>query len=232
MFVYSLAGLQIDGEASQDMELPDNEITARLGVYQALARLMTCPDGDSHGAAVAGEWPERLAHDAKLLPFSFAFGTASIDGAVSESDFQAEYLRLFEVGSGEGGPGAPLFGGVYGGGDRMKKLEEVVRFYEYFGLKASAEDPRPADHLATEMEFMKFLTLKEATSASPRLQASFRRAQQDFLERQLLPWLPELVRRTAAQSPMPFWSWAVTTAAAFVRSDAAAIVAPVSQGTD
>lgn len=221
MFVYSLAGLQLDGEAHQEMELPDNEITARLGVYQALARLLACPDVDAHGAAVAGEWPERLAHDAKLLPFAFDFGTASVDKSVTESDFQAEYLRLFEAGSGEAGPGAPLFGGAYGGGDRMKKLEEVVRFYEYFGLKASAEDPRPADHLATEMEFMKFLTLKEATSASPRLQTSFRRAQRDFLERQLTTWLPELSNRTRAQAPMPFWQWAVDRANAFAGADLA-----------
>ena len=221
MFVYSLAGLQIDGEASQEMELPDNETTARLGVYQALARLMACPDADSHAAAAAGEWPERLAHDAKLLPFAFDFGTASIDGAVSESDFQAEYLRLFEVGSGEGGPGAPLFGGVYGGGDRMKKLEEVVRFYEYFGLRASPEDPRPADHLSTELEFMKYLTFKEAVTTSPRLLASYRRAQQDFLERQVCSWVPQLAEHTVQQNANPFYSWVVATVATFTKADQA-----------
>ena len=224
MFVYSLAGLQIDGEASQEMELPDNEITARLAVYQSLARLMTCPDADAYSAAVQGEWPARLAHDTSLLPYSFDFGTAAADATVSEADFQAEYLRLFEVGSGPGGPAASLFGGVYGGGDRMKKLEEVVRFYEYFGLKAAAEDPRPADHVATELEFMKFLTFKEATSSSPRLRASFRRAQQDFLDRQL-NWLPELLKRTEAQSPMPFWQWAVGRCAAFAEADAAHLTA-------
>ncbi|NJD65815.1 MAG: hypothetical protein FIB00_11335 [Chloroflexi bacterium] len=226
MFVYSLAGLDIEGETIQDMELPDNETTARLGVYQALARLLAFPDADSHEVAATGGWPERLAHDAKLLAFPFDFGSASIDGSVSQEDFQAEYLRLFEIGDASG-PAASLHGGAYTG-DRTKRLEEVVRFYEYFGLKASAEDPRPADHLATELEFMKFLTLKEATSASPRLQASFRRAQQDFLERQLLPWLPELVRRTTDLSPMPFWGWAVTTADDFVRTDAAALGAPIS----
>ena len=67
----------------------------------------------------------------------------------------------------------------------MQKLEEVVRFYEYFGLTTSPEDPRPADHLATELEFMKYLTYKEAVSPSPRLQTSYRRAQHDFLDRQL-----------------------------------------------
>lgn len=220
MFVYSLAGLKVDGEAIAEVEIADSEITARLGVYQGLARLFAHPDADSYAAAVAGEWPERLAADAKLLPFAFDYGQASVPDGTSQADFEAEYLRLFEVGSGTNGAPAALYGGMYGGGDRMKKLEEVVRFYEYFGLRASPEDPRPPDHLATEFEFMKFLTYKEAASASPRLQASFRRAQQDFLDRQL-QWLPQLAERIEAASPMPFWHWAVTTASAFAAADAA-----------
>jgi len=221
MFVYSLTGLEVEGEDAADVEVADSPITARLGVYQQLARLFVAPDADSYAAAVAGKWPKLLAQDAKLLPYAFDYGEAAIPGSDSQADFEAEYLRLFEVGAGVGGPPAPLCGGVYGGGDRMKKLEEVVRAYEYFGLHASAEDPRPPDHLATEFEFMKFLTYREAASASPRLQASFRRAQQDFLARQLSPWLPELVQRTASQSPMPFWNWAVVTASAFVAADTA-----------
>ena len=44
MFVYSLAGLQVDGAAMAETELPDNETTARTGVYQLLARLISIPD--------------------------------------------------------------------------------------------------------------------------------------------------------------------------------------------
>lgn len=227
MFVYSLAGLKVDGEAAADVEIADSEITARLAVYQQLARLFAHPDADAYTAAVAGEWPGRIAEDAKLLPFAFDYGQASIPESTSQSDFEAEYLRLFEVGSGTNGASASLYGGMYGGGDRMKKLEEVVRFYEYFGLRASPEDPRPPDHLATEFEFMKFLTYKEAASASPRLQASFRRAQQDFLDRQL-QWLPQLVERVNASSPMPFWQWAATTAASFAATDAAHVHAALA----
>jgi DMSO reductase family type II enzyme chaperone len=219
MFVYSLAGLTIDEEASGEVEIADSPTTARLGVYQELARLFAGADRDSWEAAVEGSWPSRLAKDAKLLPYAFEYGSASVDGKVTAEEFQAEYLRLFEVGGGIGGPPAPLFGGVYGGGDRMKKMEDVVRFYEYFGLHASAEDPRPPDHLATELEFMKFLTYKEASSASVRLQGSFRRAQLDFSERELGRWLPELSGAVEANKPLPFWKWAVTTASAFVAAD-------------
>lgn len=219
MFVYSLAGLQLDNDASMDMEIEDSPITARLGVYQQLARLFAHPDEDVYAAAVAGEWPERLAHDAALLPFVFDYGQASVPASVSQADFEAEYLRLFEVGAGTNGPAAPLCGGAYAGGDRMRAMEEVVRFYEYFGLRTSPEDPRPPDHLATEFEFMKFLTFKEASSASPRLATSFRRAQHDFLDRQLSTWVPQLAERTEGQDPSPFWKWAVGTASSFVAAD-------------
>ena len=221
MFVYSLAGLTMDGEASADVEVEDSAITARLAVYQELARLFAAPDQDSYESAVAGDWPARLARDTALLPYAFDFGAAEIAPGVARADFEAEYLRLFEVGPGVGGPPAPLFGGCYGGGDRMKKLEDVVRFYEYFGLHASAEDPRPPDHLATELEFMKFLTYKEAASPSPRLQASFRRAQLDFGEREVGRWLPGVATAVSEATPMPFWDWAARTAATFVATDIA-----------
>ncbi len=219
MFVYSLAGLQVDGGALPEMELPDNEVTARTGVYQLLARLVSLPDEDAYTAALAGEWGDRLRDAAKLLGFPFEFGNATIEPSISREDFQAEFLRVFEIGAGDGPP-ASLFGGAYGG-ERMQKLEEVVRFYEDFGLTTSAEDPRPADHLATELEFMKYLTYKEAVSSSPRLQTSYRRAQHDFLDRQLTGWLPRFASRTAAAQTWPYWEWVANTVAGFAAADAA-----------
>lgn len=216
MFVYSLAGLKVDGETLQEMELPDNETTARTGVYQALARLVSTPDEDTYTAAMAGEWGDRLTDAGKLLAFPFSFGNATVPAATSREDFEAEFLRVFEVGP--EGPPAPLFGGAYGG-NRMQRLEEVVRFYEYFGLTTSAEDPRPADHLATELEFLKYLTYKEAVSSSPRLQGSYRRAQQDFLDRQMSGWLPSLVEKTHAAGTWDYWEWVVDTIAGFVAAD-------------
>ncbi len=222
MFVYSLAGLTIEGQDSQEaVELPDNATTSRTGVYQLLAQLVGPPDKDVHAAAVAGEWPTRLAEAGKLVPFAVDYGKASIPASMSPEEFQAEYLRVFEVGEGTGGPPAPLYGGFYGnGGNRIQRLEEVVRFYEYFGLRASPEDPRPADNLSTELEFMKYLTFKEAVTQSPRLQGSFRRAQNDFLERQLTTWLPQVVERADAANALPFWKWAMSLTRDFATADA------------
>ena len=157
MFVYSLDGLKIEGGIPEDAEIEENDTTARSAVYHVLGRLFNVPDQDSRDAAVGGEWADRLVGAAALLAYPFDFGSASIPDTVDAGAFQTEYLRLFEVGPGTDGPGAPLYGGVYKTGDRMRQLEEVVRFYEYFGLTTSPEDPRPADHLATELEFMQYL---------------------------------------------------------------------------
>ncbi len=218
MFVYSLAGLQVDGGALQETELPDNETSARTAVYQLLARLVSIPEKDIYTVAVAGDWGHQLAEAGKLLAFPCDFGEASIDASVTPEEFQAEFLRVFEVGNG-GGPPAPVYGGMYGS-DRMQRLEEVVRFYEYFGLSTSAEDPRPADHLATELEFMKYLTFKEAVSSSPRLQTSYRRAQQDFVERQLAPWVPKFAEKTRNAGTWPYWEWVAGTVGKYVTADA------------
>lgn len=223
MFVYSLAGLQVDGGQLPEMELEDNETTARTGVYQLLARLISVPDRTILESAQAGEWGQKLTEAGHLLAFQFDFDNAAVEPSVTPEDFQAEFLRVFEVGNGNG-PAAPLYGGSYSH-DRMQRLEEVVRFYEYFGLTTSAEDPRPADHLATELEFMKYLTYKEAVSSSPRLQASYRRAQHDFLERQLVPWLPTLVQKTGAAGTWPYWQWVANTVGGFVAADAAHVAA-------
>jgi len=227
MFVYSLAGLQVDGDALPEVELEDNETTARTGIYQILARLVSVPEPDVHQKAVAGEWPAELASAGKLLGFPFDFGAPQGDVAGSFEDFQAEFLRVFEVGGGTDGAPAPVYGGLYAAG-RIQRMEEVVRFYEYFGLSVSAEDPRPPDHIATELEFMKYLTFKEAVSSSPRLQVSFRRAQHDFLDRQLA-WVPELAERTRAANAGPFWQWVTSTVAGFVAADAAHVSGALAQ---
>lgn len=105
-----------------------------------------------------------------------------------------EYTRLFDVGGG-GGPPCPLYGGTYGG-DRMKVMEEAVRFYNFFDLHLAEKQRELPDHLTIQLEFLHFLAYREAQA----LQAGedptpFRRAQRDFLERHPGKWIPKLRRR-------------------------------------
>jgi DMSO reductase family type II enzyme chaperone len=218
MFVYSLDGLEIDGDLAADVEIEDNEITARSGVYQTLSQLFKVPDAEMWQIAVDGKWPEKLREAAELLAYDFDFGISALASSVSAEDYQAEYIRVFETGTGDGPP-ATILGGAYGSGDRRKQMEEVARFFEYFGLKTSPDDPRPPDHLATELEFMQYLAFKEAAAPSPRLGGSFHRAQEDFLERQMVSWLEEFANRVEAANTLPIFVWASRLTAEFAKTD-------------
>ena len=139
MFVYSLDGLEIDSDIANDVEIEDNEITARSGVYQVLGRLFSVPDEETYQIAVDGKWPEKLREAADLLAFEFDFGVAALAPSLTAEEYQAEYLRLFEVGDGSGWQ-APICGGVYGGGDRRRQIDEVARVSELCGLTQSTVD--------------------------------------------------------------------------------------------
>lgn len=214
MFSYSLEGLEIAGDLPLDREIEENATTARSAVYQVFARMFHVPDEAGHRTAVEGKWPELLRDAAQLLAFEFDFGEGRLDGSVTAEQYRAEYQRLFDAAD----PVAPIIAGFYGA-DRTRQTEEVVRFFEYFGLKISKEAARPPDHLATELEFMQYLAFKEAASASPRLAGSFRRAQEDFLARQLSTWLPEFARRVAAGESQPIWTWAAHKLVEFIEAD-------------
>jgi TorA maturation chaperone TorD len=49
---------------------------------------------------------------------------------------------------------------------------------------------------------------------------SFRRAQVDFLDRQLGEWLPEFAEAVRGSDPTPFYAWAIDRLESFVAADA------------
>nr|AIS23704.1 putative p-cymene dehydrogenase assembly chaperone protein [Aromatoleum aromaticum] len=74
---------------------------------------------------------------------------------------------------------------AYANEEHSALFEELVRFYEFFGLKRTDEAELP-DHIAVELEFMHLLThLEEQVSDQADSVASLRRAQRDFLSRHL-----------------------------------------------
>ena len=64
---------------------------------------------------------------------------------------------------------------------------ELLRWYDYFGLRRSADAQLP-DHVSVELEFMHFLTFQEHENRRENeLVLTMRRAQKDFLNRHLMP---------------------------------------------
>lgn len=73
--------------------------------------------------------------------------------------------------------------GAHGEEDQSSLFEELMRFYEFFGL-GRGEGVEMPDHLSVELEFMHYLThLEHQVLDQPDDLVSVRLAQHDFIER-------------------------------------------------
>ncbi len=118
-----------------------------------------------------------------------------------------EYSRLFDA-IGPGGPACPLNSGALLGDDgRLKLLEELVRFYNHFGLTAAgAPGNELPDHAFVQMDFLHFLSLREAECLVAGEGADdYRRARADFQRRHAARWAPELVARLQRHAAHPYY---------------------------
>ena len=199
---------------------PEETATAaRSHLYRLLVQGIGYPDRPFFVALTGGVFRREVTEACLALPYAPPSTLEGLTAGGAHVDFQAEYLRLFEVGAGS--PPCPLYSGLYSGG-RKAVMEELARFYNYFGLSIERGGGELPDHLTTELEFMHFLSFKELWMLHNSQDASpYRRAQVDFLHRQLLPWLPRLQARLEALEPPAFYPALIATIAAFIAADVA-----------
>jgi DMSO reductase family type II enzyme chaperone len=191
---------------------------ARSHVYRMLATAFSYPSDQQCEDIASGEWSGTLTRFASHLPFRLPIPQETPSGAADRKTLQEGYVSIFEVGTGR--PYCPLYEGSHRRG-RMKLMEELVRFYEHFGLKIQPGDH--PDHLSAELEFMHYMTFKEAAVIAHRDSADdLRRAQHDFLDRHLCKWLPRMRERLLSASGLPqFYSLAADLADDFCKRDLA-----------
>jgi len=197
----------------------DRATLARSEMYGLLADALEFPSRDFHQAVQRGAFSAQVSALVATLPYDVA---AAVDlGALSQAgdyvDFQAEYIRIFDVGGVR--PPCPLYGGEWGGA-RKHSMEEVMRFFRFFGLKVDGGTHELPDHITVELEFMKVLAhmggLASARGMDP---LPFLRAQRDFLARQPARWWPMLQRKLATQEPPPFYAGLASLAGAVFAAD-------------
>jgi DMSO reductase family type II enzyme chaperone len=164
-------------------------LAARSAIYAVLARGFSYPDesvvdffrGCSQlGLEEGGEFSSR-----------FAWLVESVRSA-SAAELQAEYMKLF----------GPL-GGLhpYETEQRKRKdfqkaqlMADVMGFYRAFGVEPDCDRP---DHIASELEFMHYLILKErhaVLAGEPDNASLCRDAGAKFLREHLMTWTDEFVR--------------------------------------
>jgi len=193
---------------------------SRSRLYQLLGIGFGFPDREFFGALRDGSFAAAVEEARGVLPYR---SPAPLPPRDSEGDdyqeFETEYIRLFDVGA--AGPPCPLYGGVYAG-DRMKTMEDAVRFYNFFDLHMSPEMRELPDHITTELEFLHYLTFREAQALQEGLDPSpLLRAERDFLARHLRKWVPRLQARLAKQETLAFFPAWVEFAGGFFDSDGA-----------
>jgi DMSO reductase family type II enzyme chaperone len=198
------------------------QAAARSRLYDLLARAFAVPDPSFHQAVCEKAFAAQVWDNLAGLPYAFPLaGEEAVRQQLSEvgchRELQSEYIRLFDVGTPR--PPCPLYGGEYKKG-RKGIMEELIRFYNYFGLRPSPRSRDMPDHITIELEFMHFLTFREVTVLHHRQdRASYLRAERDFLERHLCAWVPRLVERLRRQQPHPFYAALASLAEAFLAAD-------------
>lgn len=194
--------------ATQKLELNGiEEIKSgnRSQVYALLARAFRFPSLENFQAIQGGDFASAAQESLANLPYNgLKSGELGRQISLSYEAFQSSYIGLFEVG-GELGAPCPLYEGEYGGG-RMKVMEEVLRFYHYFGLKLSEEKRDRPDHLASELEFMHLLTFKETEGFLQGADRNaYRQAQRDFLRFHLTEFVAAVASKVGGRAA-PFYS--------------------------
>ncbi len=193
---------------------------ARSLAYSVFARMFAYPDGEQNEVIRSGALAALLREALVALdPAVEEEGNwDALRDAGGEDDLPVEFTRLFDVGT--GAPPCPLHGGLYIG-DRMKTMEEAVRFYNYFGLTLSESPRELPDHLTTQLEFLHFLAFREAQALEAGTDpGSWRRAERDFVARHPGRWVPDLRKRLEKQEPMPFFRELVARLASFLEAEA------------
>ncbi len=124
----------------------------------------------------------------------------------NDESLAQEYMRLFL-----GSAPCSLHETAYGDGQRIagkpRELADIRGFYKAFGMTLSEQDPVPADHLATELEFYSVLLLKQGYAMDEgwlEPLAVTEDAASKFMEQHLGRWLNAFVdgvRQQEATAP-------------------------------
>lgn len=208
----------------------ERQAASRSCLYHALEQAFSFPEAPFHLSVQREDFLRELREIDSDLPYPLPLDEhpelGAEGAALPYQDFQAEYIRLFDVGVGK--PPCPLYGGVYLGG-RKKVMEETLRFYEYFGLQRSQPSSELPDHITVELEFMHFLTFKEVDALhSRRDRNSYLLAQRDFLERHLARWVPQARKSLERHEPLPFFAGLLALAETFLTQDLAHVRALIA----
>ncbi len=189
---------------------------ARSTVYRFLSHCFLYPD-DSFVASFKDEsLLKEIEESLHLLtsqgdlpfPYLLTHFSSLLTSSPSLPDLQAEHRRVF-------GPtlsqDCPPYETEYGKAHIFRQahdMGDIAGFYRAFGLEVSDDARERLDHISVELEFMHFLTYKEAYALKHHgvEQAEIcREAQIKFLKDHLGRWVPLFARHLARKAHSGFY---------------------------
>ncbi len=99
---------------------------------------------------------------------------------------------------------------IYRGGSALlfqSSHFEVQQAYREIGMAKNESFREPDDHIAVELSYMARLCelTQEAVDGDPERSVHYLRLQRDFLEKHLLPWIPEFSKDLLDATPSQFY---------------------------
>jgi TorA maturation chaperone TorD len=168
------------------------------------------------GTALGYPAPERLAEVARLAQAAARGAEGAVReplaalaqaaGGTDAESLATEYVLLFD-----GAVKCPPYEGAYGApqmAGKSAQLADIAGFYTAFGLEPAAGQPDVEDHVATELEFLSALALKEAWALAEDHHEHAevtRQATTAFLADHLGRWAPSFATSLRAATDLPYY---------------------------
>ena len=183
------------------------------------------------GAALGYPGPGRLEEVARLARAAAAVDrrfheplTTLADAAevADDASLAAEYVALFD-----GAVKCPPYEGAYGApqiAGKSAQLADIAGFYTAFGLEPATGQPDVEDHIATELEFLSALAVKEAWALAEREEEHAevsRNASATFLTDHLGRWAVLFARALETTTELPYYRAVATLLARWVEAETA-----------
>lgn len=174
----------------------------RSSVYAFLCRSLAYPNV-GHILALTGDILPSLSGFEQSATTAAAVQEVSAALPRSLNELRAAHTSVFTL---TVSADCPDYETAYGSRDIFQQanaMADVGGFYKAHGLLVGGVEQERPDHIATELEFMSFLTLKEAYAAEHAESANLnlvRRDQAYFLRDHLGCWGPEFGRRLEARA--------------------------------
>lgn len=200
----------------------DSLTTLRSTIYRLILVGLDRPSDDRHRLLRDPSYRESL----ELLGGHFDLPIPEDEFVPEEfPDYESRYLATFEVGV----PEAPvvLLASHHSKNEPAPRVvHEHILFYKHFDAAPMNETGEAADHLLNGLRFL--IHLDEIHESNPDSRDAVQRARADFLDRQLLRWVPAACARADDNGVPVFYRALLDLLAAVLREDRQLIPIPIA----